>query len=163
HVGAADRHHDVDAEQRREHGVHEEGAGPHVAAHEQDAQVRGGQHRDQVHHVATGQRERLRADDALELAERDHRAGEGERADEEEPRGQVGEEGKILRHGFCLPYLWNMRSMRCVTRKPPAILIEASRMATAPRITGGDEIGPPTWSIPPTTMMPLIALVTLMS
>ena len=34
-------------------------------------------------------------------------------------------------------YRRNMRSMRCVTRKPPAMLIDASRMATAPEDDGG--------------------------
>ena len=35
-------------------------------------------------------------------------------------------------------YRWNICSMRWVTRKPPAMLIVASRTATAPRITDGD-------------------------
>ena len=61
------------------------------------------------------------------------------------------------------PQRRNMRSIRCVTRKPPAMLIDASRMAAAPRSTTGDSSGPLTSSMPPTTMMPLTALVTLMS
>src|SRR5262245_9433709 len=56
-----------------------------------------------------------------------------------------------------------MRSMRCVTRKPPAMLMEASRIAAAPSRTAGEAAGPLTVSMPPTTMMPLMALVTLMS
>ena len=42
--------------------------------------------------------------------------------------------------GMC-DYRRNMRSMRCVTRKPPAMLIDASRMATAPRMTAGELAG----------------------
>ena len=38
--------------------------------------------------------------------------------------------------------------MRCVTRKPPAMLIDASRMAAAPSRTGGDVGGPLTVSMP---------------
>ncbi len=43
------------------------------------------------------------------------------------------------------------------------MLIDASRMAAAPSRTGADVVGPLTVSMPPTTMMPLMALVTLMS
>src|SRR5882672_5239479 len=53
--------------------------------------------------------------------------------------------------------------MRCVTRKPPAMLTVATSTATAPRIVTGDSMPDESWSIPPTTMMPLMALVTLMS
>jgi hypothetical protein len=52
--------------------------------------------------------------------------------------------------------------MRCVTRKPPKMLIEASSTASAPR-TLVSEIGPSrstVCKIAPTMMIPEIALVT---
>ena len=42
----------------------------------------------------------------------------------------------------CCGYFLNIRSMRCVTRKPPATLIVGDRMATAPSTTGGVRAGP---------------------
>ena len=60
--------------------------------------------------------------------------------------------------------------MRWVTRKPPAMLILATKMATAPNRT--ETVNPPsppavwvtaTWSMPPTTMIPEMAFVTLIS
>src|SRR5450755_3545123 len=56
-----------------------------------------------------------------------------------------------------------MRSMRVVTQKPPVILIVASNTAAALSSVTGEEIGPEICNIPPTKMMPLTALVTLMS
>ena len=57
----------------------------------------------------------------------------------------------------------NICSMRCVTMKPPTMLIVARRIAAVPTITIGDESGPLICSMPPSTMMPLMALVTLIS
>src|SRR5690606_35779202 len=48
-------------------------------------------------------------------------------------------------------------------RKPPAMLMVATRIAAAPRITVADIGAPETCSMPPMMMMPLIALVTLIS
>src|SRR4029077_15343120 len=59
-------------------------------------------------------------------------------------------------------YLRNMRSIRCVTRKPPATLMAATRMATPPSASAPDP-PPNSASMPPIRMMPLMALVTLMS
>ena len=52
--------------------------------------------------------------------------------------------------------------MRWVTRKPPAMLMVATRTAAAPRMRTRPE-DEPSCSMPPMTMMPLMALVTLMS
>ena len=52
-----------------------------------------------------------------------------------------------------------MRSMRWVTRKPPAMLMDAMRTENAARNTIKPD-GDPTCNKAPTTMMPLIALVT---
>src|SRR5450755_2423699 len=62
-----------------------------------------------------------------------------------------------------LVYRWNMRSMRVVTQNPPLMLIVASSTAAALSNVTGEEIGPEICSIPPTRMMPLMALVTLIS
>src|SRR6478752_8090956 len=56
-----------------------------------------------------------------------------------------------------------MRSMRVVTQKPPLMLIVASSTAAALSSVTGEAIGPEICSIPPTKMMPLMALVTLIS
>ena len=51
--------------------------------------------------------------------------------------------------------------MRWVTRKPPAILIVPTKIAIAPKIVVAESIVPEICSMPPTIMMPLMALVTL--
>src|SRR6478609_2404764 len=54
-----------------------------------------------------------------------------------------------------------MRSMRVVTQNPPLMLIVARSTAAALSTVTGEEIGPEICNIPPTKMMPLMALVTL--
>jgi len=78
-----------------------------------------------------------------------------EAQDEENGSADVGgiEEGVAHR--------WNILSMRCVTRKPPAMLIVARTTAASPTREAAEL--PFTCSMPPMTMMPLMALVTLMS
>src|SRR5579859_6199392 len=63
---------------------------------------------------------------------------------------------------FDIGYFLNIASMRRVTRNPPAMLMVANSVATS--ATPSDEPSRP-WlpRRPPTTMMPLIALVTLIS
>ena len=82
-----------------------------------------------------------------------------EAQDEQQPGDEI-RDGDNSR-GHRVPIAWNIRSIRCVTRKPPAMLIVDSRMAVAPSTTGADAVGPLNCSMPPTTMMPLMALVTL--
>ncbi len=53
--------------------------------------------------------------------------------------------------------------MRWVTVKPPTMLMVASRMAAAASRVTAEPGGPDTCSMPPIRMMPLIALVTLIS
>ena len=53
--------------------------------------------------------------------------------------------------------------MRVVTQKPPVMLIVASSTAAALSNVTGELSGPEIWSIQPTRMMPLMALVTLIS
>src|SRR4051812_45755995 len=70
---------------------------------------------------------------------------------------------RIVRHFF---FFWYMASMRCVTRKPPKMLIDAKISATKPSARA--QIGPasfvtrgtPTASRAPTTITEEIALVT---
>src|SRR3954468_17502797 len=53
--------------------------------------------------------------------------------------------------------------MRCVTKKPPAMLMVAISTAITERMVTGDWMGPEICSMPPTKMMPLTALVTLIN
>src|SRR5262245_19668282 len=59
-------------------------------------------------------------------------------------------------------YFLNIASMRRVTMKPPAILIVANSVATTATATDVPS-SPLPLNSPPTTMMPLIAFVTLIS
>ena len=52
-----------------------------------------------------------------------------------------------------------MLSIRCVTVKPPKTLMLATRVAMRAKMTTV-ELSDPTWSSAPTTMIPLMALVT---
>ena len=88
HVAAADRHHQVHAEQQREprHGraalaapARRLGARSRARASATDATRRSRR----VEHVAPRQEQRRAADGAAQLAERDDRAGERDRADED--------------------------------------------------------------------------------
>jgi hypothetical protein len=91
-----------------------------------------------------------------------------QRADEEHARDEVrdGEDELIARgrpdRGRGRALGWNIFSMRCVTKKPPAMLMVATRTASAPSAEARSS-SPPICSMPPTMMMPLMALVTLMS
>src|SRR6201999_4254460 len=75
-----------------------------------------------------------------------------------EVRGVGEQHFRGLQHGYFL----NIASMRRVTRKPPAMLMVANSVATIatqPAVSSGCALD----RRPPTTMMPLIALVTLIS
>ena len=54
-------------------------------------------------------------------------------------------------------YFRNMRSIRCVTKKPPATLMDASRMALAARRSAQKPAPLPRTTMAPTRMMPLMA------
>src|SRR5207244_2462245 len=58
-------------------------------------------------------------------------------------------------------YFLNIANIRFVTKNPPAMLMAAMRTATAPKMVVRFKLVPMSWSIPPTRMMPLMALVTL--
>src|SRR5690606_38581387 len=79
--------------------------------------------------------------------------------DEEDARSEVADGQQALLHD----YLRNIRSMRCVTRKPPEMLMVAMRIAMAPRMVAALVGRPVTCSMPARMMMPLMALVTAMS
>ena len=73
HVGAADGHHEVNAEQRGQHGAAASGhsGGGTFGADKQDAKHDTCHDRREVEHVSCRQEQRLAANDALELPERD--------------------------------------------------------------------------------------------
>ena len=86
HVGAADRHDHVDAEQQRDHGHHRQrqvAGGDRVGVDELAAVPDHEQQQREVEPVAPGQQHRLAVDLARQLAEGDHRAREGHRADQD--------------------------------------------------------------------------------
>src|SRR6185437_13419802 len=59
------------------------------------------------------------------------RIGEAaQRQDEQNAGSEVTERGDVGVHR--LSFLWNIASMRCVTRKPPKILTDAKVSATRP-------------------------------
>src|SRR5262249_23291611 len=82
-----------------------------------------------------------------------------QRADEEHARGQV-RDGQRAAHRA--GPLWNIFSIRRVTRNPPETLMAAISTANAPSSDAASSPAP-TCSMPPMMMMPLMALVTLIS
>ena len=57
-------------------------------------------------------------------------------------------------------YFLNIPNILFVTKNPPAMLMAAIRTAMAPRMTVRFRSDETSWSMPPTRMMPLMALVT---
>src|SRR5690606_9936008 len=86
----------------------------------------------------------------------------GEAEDEQQGRDEVRGVGQGQGGHRSALHFENMLSMRRVTAKPPKTLMLATRTATKAnvRITASSS---PIWSMAPTTMMPLIALVTLIN
>jgi hypothetical protein len=85
HVRAADGDDEVHAEDAGDRGHDEQRreAGVALGLHEHDAEHDAGDHHCQVEGVARGQQQRLAADAAAQLQERDDRTREGDRADED--------------------------------------------------------------------------------
>ena len=88
HVGSADRHHQVDAQDRRQHRAQDERhrlADARWPPRRRRTAWPGTTHARIITMFKAcrpGKQQRLAADDALELAERDHRTGEGDGSDE---------------------------------------------------------------------------------
>ena len=84
-----------------------------------------------------------------------------QREDEQDRRGEVEGRRRVRRLMAFAPQLFrNIASMRRVTRKPPAMLIVANRVASDRERGRRTTLRRADCSRPPTTMMPLIALVT---
>src|SRR5256885_1651486 len=133
---------------------------PRVARALQPADCEAWQHLRRRRH---GDRDR-HADDAVDVATlRSLLAGEpAQREDEEHRRHDIGEVDERDRNREWEHYFLNIASMRRVTMKPPAMLIVANSVATSATPTDTCS-SPRPLSKPPTTMMPLIAFVTLIS
>src|SRR6185503_19384930 len=108
------------------------------------------------------------ADDAEQVAAaRSLRVGKpAEAQDEQDRRAEIRNRQERCRHDG--PYLRNICSMRCVTAKPPNMLIATSPMliTASPMIHAvgrppGSVSNGATWTSAPMVMMLLIALVTL--
>src|SRR5690606_27507623 len=85
-----------------------------------------------------------------------------EAEDEQQGRDEVGSIGQGDGSHRSALHFENMLSMRRVTAKPPKTLMLATSTATNANRRTTVSVSP-IWSIAPTTMMPLIAFVTLIS